>query len=346
MKKVHHFLLLFLSFSNIYGQIGGKSAFQFLKFPVSARNEALGGGVLSIKDNDISTVISNPSLIDSSLNKQIVFSNSFFIEDVNIGNLAYVQYHKRIKSTLTYAVQYASYGKFERRDNAGNLLGEFRASDFNFQVGSSHYWQNLHYGINLKFIYSNLAQYNSLALATDIALGYHNTEKKISFSILLRNAGFQLKKYDKNGEREKLPLQADVSFSKKFTKLPVALIIVAHDLQTWKLSYPRQQNNSNIFGQPSGKKKSDVVNNIFGHLIFGAEIDAGKPVRLRLGYNHLRRMELANTQKKGLAGISAGIGLNIRQFSVDYGFGAYHAAGSDHFLTLRIKLDEFGKKAK
>ena len=47
-----------------------------------------------------------------------------------------------------------------------------------------------------------------------------------------------------------------------------------------------------------------------------------------------------------MAGITAGLGLNIRQFSIDYGFGAYHAAGSDHFLSLRIKIDEFGKKAK
>ena len=153
MIKRYFFLLCLFSVANTFGQIGGRSVFQFLKFPISARNEALGGGVLSIKDNDVALAISNPSLIDSTLNKQIGFSNSFFIGDINIGNLTYAQYHKRIKSTLIYTAQYASYGKFENRDNAGNLLGEFRASDFNFQVGTAHYWQHLYYGMNLKLIY-------------------------------------------------------------------------------------------------------------------------------------------------------------------------------------------------
>lgn len=345
MIKQYIFLLCLFSVSTIFGQIGGKSVFQFLKFPISARNEALGGGVLSTIDNDLTSAISNPSLIDSALNKQITFSNSFFIGDINIGNLTYAQYHKRIKSTLTYTAQYASYGKFESRDNAGNLLGEFRAADFNFQVGTAHYWQHLYYGMNLKLIYSNLAQYNSLALATDIALGYHNKDKKISFSVLLRNAGFQLKRYDKNSEREKLPLQVDVSFYKKFTKIPIALIIVAHDLQKFKLTVSGSA-TTNAFGKTVVNKRKEFANDILGHFIIATEIDAGKPVRLRVGYNHLRRIELASTQKKGMAGITAGLGLNIRQFSIDYGFGAYHAAGSDHFLSLRIKIDEFGKKAK
>jgi hypothetical protein len=303
---------------------------------------------VSIDDEDISLALSNPSLIDSNLNKRIAFSNSFFIDNINIGNLAYAQYHKRIKTTLTYAAQYASYGKFENRDEAGNLLGTFRASDFNFQVGAACYWQQVYYGINLKFIYSNLAQFNSLALAADVALGYRNTDKNLYFSVILRNAGVQLKPYDKTQDREKLPLQLDASFSKKFTRLPFTLVVVAQQLQVWKLTFPEKNNpTNNIFGSPQQpKKKNTIINNIFGHLIFGAEVDAGKAVRLRVGYNHLRRLELASTQKRGMSGINAGIGLNIRQFGVDYGFGAYHASGNDHFLTLKIKLDEFGKKAK
>lgn len=346
MKKALGFALFFFLCSAGFAQLGGKNAFQFLKFPISARNEALGGGVLSLTNKDIAIALSNPSLIDSSLHKQIAFSNSFFISDINIGNLAYAHYHKKIKTTLTYAMQYASYGKFEQRDNAGNLLGDFKASDFNFQVGASHFWQNLHYGLNLKLLYSNLGQFNSLALATDIALGYHNYDKQISFSVLLRNAGLQLKKYDKTQNREKLPLQLDATFSKKFNKIPIAIVLVAQNLQTWKLVYPITTSNNNLIGNQKTKKNNNVVNNLMAHFVFGAEIDAGKPVRLRIGYNHLRRLELASTQKKGLAGICAGMGLNIRQFGVDYGFGAYHASGSDHYLTLKIKLDEFGKKAK
>ena len=41
MIKQYIFLLCLFSVSTIFGQIGGKSGFQFLKFPISARNEAL-----------------------------------------------------------------------------------------------------------------------------------------------------------------------------------------------------------------------------------------------------------------------------------------------------------------
>ena len=51
-----------------------------------------------------------------------------------------------------------------------------------------------------------------------------NSDKKnISAVVILRNAGKELKPYDKQIGREKLPLQLDVSFSKKFKHLPITL---------------------------------------------------------------------------------------------------------------------------
>jgi hypothetical protein len=345
MKKYVVFAFFYFSVCNASAQIGGKSVFQFLKFPISARMEALGGGSQSIKNNDLSLAISNPSLIDSSLHKQIVFSNSFFIDGINYGNLAYAHHHPKIKSTLVYTFQYASYGKFDYRDQNGNSLGIFRASDYNLQVGSANYWNRLYYGLNIKFVISQLANFSSLGLASDLALGYYDTNKNIYFSIMLRNAGIQLKTYNKDQDREKLPLQLDASFAKKFKKLPITLSITAQQLQVWNISFPQEESKS-AFGTTKPNKKKEIIDNLFSHIVFGTEIEAGKPVRLRFGYNHLRRRELASTNKKSMAGINAGIGLNIKQFSLDYAFGAYHQAGSDNYLTLKIKLDEFGKKAK
>lgn len=339
-------LLLFLSTArHSLAQIGGKSVFQFLKFPSSARMEAMGGGMPSIRNNDISLTNHNPSLIDSMMHKHISFSNAFFIDGLNIGNINYGHYHKKIKTTLVYSFQYASYGKFQLTDVNGNILGNFRASDFNIQVGGSHYWNRLHYGLNIKFIISQLANFSSLGLASDIALGYHDEDKKLFFSIVLRNAGAQLKSYTKDVGRERLPIQLDATIAKRFKKLPITLSVTAQHLQTWNLVFAEQK-KVNKFGNIESNKRKEVINTIFSHLVFGTEIEAGKPVRLRFGYNHLRRIELASTNKKGLAGISAGFGINIKQFAFDYGFGAFHQAGSDHLLTLKININEFGKKAK
>lgn len=343
-KKITFLVFTCLSIIS-FSQIGGESVFTFLKFPVSARMEGMGGGLQSIQNDDLSLAFSNPSLIDSSLHKQIAFTGSFFPADIKYGDLIYAHYHKMIKTCLTYGVQYAAYGKFDMRDAAGNPMGTFKAADFNIQVGAARNFKNFHYGVNLKFILSHLDSYSSLAFAADVALGYHNPKTRWSATLILRNAGFQAKPYIKNEPREKLPLQLDLSFSKRFKHLPLTLSVTAHDLQVWNLRYPEEEQTNVIFGTTK-KKKNTAIDNIFRHIDIGMEIEAGKPVRLRFGYNHLRRQELGTGTKKGFAGISAGFGLVIKQFAFDYAFAAYHRSGNDHQLSLRIKLDEFGHKAK
>jgi len=86
-------------------QIGGKNIYDFLQFPTSARMEALGGGLQSIKyskDADISLAISNPCFLDSSFHKQLSVTNAFYTDKTNIGNITFAYYHPKIKSTLAY----------------------------------------------------------------------------------------------------------------------------------------------------------------------------------------------------------------------------------------------------
>lgn len=350
MKKFIIILSCVINLPITYAQIGGKNIYDFLQFPTSARMEALGGGLQSIKhssDADLSLAVSNPCFLDSSFHKQLSITNAFYIDKTNIGNLSFAYYHPKIKSTLAYTMQYASYGKFDGRDPAGNPIGTFRAADFNIQVGIGRNWNKFYYGVNLKFIVSNMETYTSLGFAGDVALGYHNPKSNWTAAAILRNAGAELKPYINGDPRQRIPLQLDISFSKRFKKLPVTLSVTAHNLQVWKLKFPEEETQTVFLGTPKKKSKgSEIVDNIFRHFAFGAEIQAGKPVRLRFGYNHMRRQELGVGKKKGFSGITTGFGINIKQFALDYSFAQYHRTGSDHQLTFRVKLDEFGKKAK
>ncbi|HRH57072.1 MAG TPA: type IX secretion system protein PorQ [Chitinophagales bacterium] len=349
MKRIFTIAFYFLLCQIAQAQIGGKNIYDFLQFPTSARMEGLGGGFQSIKyakDADVTLAISNPCFLDSSFHKQLSITNSFYTDKTNIGNLTFAYYHPKIKSALAYTFQYASYGKFDGRDIAGNSTGTFRAGDFNFQVGIGRSIRRFYYGVNLKFIVSNLESYTSLGFATDVAIGYHNPKSNWTFSAIVRNAGVELKPYVKEDGRQKLPIQLDLSFSKRFKKIPVTLSVTAHDLQVWNLKFPEEEQTT-LFGTVKKKNKgTEIIDNIFRHFTFGAEVQAGKPVRLRFGYNHLRRQELGVGKKKGFSGITAGFGINIKQFAFDYSYAQYHRTGSDHQLSFRIKLDEFGKKAK
>ena len=55
-------LFLFCSWS--YGQIGGKSIYQFLNLVTSPRQAALGGKVITIYDNDVNQAQFNPATIN------------------------------------------------------------------------------------------------------------------------------------------------------------------------------------------------------------------------------------------------------------------------------------------
>ena len=225
-------------------QIGGKNIYDFLQFPTSARMEGLGGGLQSIKyskDADISLAISNPCFLDSSFHKQLSITNAFYTDKTNIGNITFAYYHPKLKSTLAYTMQYASYGKFDGRDPAGNQTGTFRAADFNFQVGVGRSIRKFFYGVNLKFIVSHLETYTSLGFATDVAIGYHNPKTNWTFAAVVRNAGVELKTYVKDDGRQKLPIALDFSFSKRFKKIPVTLSVTAHDLQVWNLKFPEEE---------------------------------------------------------------------------------------------------------
>jgi hypothetical protein len=331
-------------------QLGGKNIYDFLQFPTSSRMEGLGGGLLSLKnstDADLSLVVSNPCFLDSSFHKQISLTNSFYIDKTSIGNFSFAWHHPKIKTTFAYTIQYASYGKFDGRDAAGNSTGTFRASDFNIQAGVGRHWNKFYYGVNLKFIISHIETYTSIGFGADVALGYYNPKTKWTASVVLRNAGAEFKPYVKSDGRQRIPLQLDLSFSKTFKHLPLTLCITAHDLQVWNLKFPEEEEQTILLGTTKKKNKgTEIIDNVFRHFTIGAEVQAGKPVRLRFGYNHMRRQELGVGKKKGFAGISAGFGLNIKQFALDYSYAQYHKTGSDHAITLRIKIDEFGHKAK
>ncbi|TNF30345.1 MAG: hypothetical protein EP314_01710, partial [Bacteroidetes bacterium] len=61
-------LFLVLTFSlSAFAQLGGGSTYSFLDLTASARNAAMGGDQIAIKDGDLDMLYMNPSILDSSM---------------------------------------------------------------------------------------------------------------------------------------------------------------------------------------------------------------------------------------------------------------------------------------
>ena len=347
MLRIFRTLVFFLLMNpwSVYAQLGGQDTYSFLDLSGSARATAVGGAFYGAPRGDLSLAISNPALLNEKVHKHLSFNTGFYLAGTNYGQIAYGHYAKKIKTTFSTSANYVSFGKFEGADPSGNLTGNFKAGSFYLAGAAARQWKNFSYGAQLKFIFSSIEQYNSMGIGLDVSAGYFNEDRNLTLTMLLRNVGAELKSYVSGQKREDLPLDMSFALSKRFEKIPLRLNLVAHHLQKWDLTRPKEKKNNNqqIIGSATTTERG-VIDKMFAHLITGLEIDVAKPVSLRLGYDHLRRIELASTEKKGLTGFTAGFGISIQQFRIDYAFEKYSSIGSLNQIGLSVNLNDFGNK--
>lgn len=339
MKIIYSALGLLIT-TALMAQQGGSSSFAYLKLPTNAKATALGGTAAALQDYDVLNVYENPSLADSILHKTIAFNNGFYLKGSIFGRLGYAHYAKNLKGTFTTGINYQTYGNFDGRDIAGNPTGNFRAGDYGLYGSYSQQWKNFHYGITTQILFSNYAQYSSIAIAWNLGASYIHKKKKLLLTAYLKDAGIQVKPYVLE-KKEKLPLQLNLGLSKTFVKLPITLQVIVHDLQSPDLTFPIEDKN-NLFTGQSSIKKTSFLDKTFRHFIFGANIAVAKPVHLRIGYDHLDRKALSIEGKKGLSGLSAGFGIHIQAFDFDYGIAPYSGGNILHHLGLQVRLSDFG----
>lgn len=347
MRATCTFLLLtILATLSATAQIGGNSTYNFLSLSPDARITALGGINVAIFEHDVSTQLANPASLNRRMNGQAAFSTMIYPGGVNFGNIGYARRFK-VPGTFGFGLQYMAYGKFKETDEAGNVLGNFSAGEMNLYTGYGYQFGRLFsVGANAKFIYSQLAQYSSVGMAADIGFTINDTAHNVTASLVAKNIGGQFKTYNK-GNREPVPfdLQAGISFG--FKNMPFRIHATFHHLTVWDIRYdnPADQVQENLFEDTTGAKpKKYIADKLFRHVIVGVEFNIKKIVRLQVAYNHLRQQELRLLTRRGVPGLSFGVGVRIRQFDFNYGFQPMAQGQVANHLTLTIYTNGFAKR--
>jgi hypothetical protein len=288
---------------------GTNTAFDFLRNDVSARPAALAGSFVSVT-NDPTSIFYNPAAL-GTLNAP-TGSIGFFkhLLDINTGYLAYSQAFEDI-GTFGAGIIYTNYGSFTETDELGTTLGSFNASDVAFSVGySTTLDENLWCGAAVKFIYSSIATYHSTALAGDIGLLYVVPESKATVGVSVRNIGGQLSTY--LGVREDLPLDITVGGSIVPKGLPLLLNVNLHRLND----------------------QTDSFIERFRAFSIGGEFTLSKSLQLRIGYDNDKRQDLNIGTSTGLAGFSAGLGISVKQYRLDYAISSLGKVGELHRISV------------
>ncbi len=211
----------------LLGQKGGRvitTAVPFLMIAPDARSGAMGdAGVASTPDAH--SMHWNPAkyaFIDKDMGVSISYS-PWLRELVNDINLAYLSGYKRIDkmSTIGASLLYFSLGDITFTDIVGNSLGNYRPSEFAFDLTYSRKLSDVFSGaIAARYINSNLTQGQSVggqeshagqSVAADVSFYYQkpvrfdqNLKGTLAFGANISNLGAKIS-YTETTERDFIP---------------------------------------------------------------------------------------------------------------------------------------------
>jgi hypothetical protein len=166
---------------------------------------------------------------------------------------------------------------------------------------------------------------------------------------VISNLGTQIKTYT-NATNEPVPMNIQLGFSRKFEHNPLRLgIVLQHLEKPGQLLYQIENRNNNNIDLETGLpilEKFSFFQHAMSHVVFNTEIVLSKNFNIRVGYNHLRRRELALTDRKGVSGYSWGFGIKINRFQVHYGSGSYLIGRNTNHFSVITNINDFSKKKK
>jgi hypothetical protein len=330
--------------------LGGRSAYNFLRFPASPQVAALGGINVTNQSNDLSLAFSNPSQLDSAMHTQMVANFNSLAAGINNAHFMLAYRHPKLQTNFAVGILYFDYGSTQQTDASGNIEGVYRPRDYVVQLTASReYLNRWKYGITVKFLASNYGMYRSSAMAADVGVMYRDTANFLQASVVAVNMGGQLKRYNP-AEPEELPFDLQAGISKRLAKAPIRFSLTAHHLNRFDILYNDTLfNNDNGFENASSKKFT--FDKLFQHFIFSTQVLIGERVELTAAYNVLRgkELKLANGGN-GLTGFSLGAGVLFSKLQLRYARThfqnntAYNQIGLTMPLNQSFGLGSWGEK--
>lgn len=334
MKRIWLGFFIFLCYytKGVHAQpFGGNAVYNFVTLPHAAKATALGGVNISYLGDDLGLAMFNPALMEKNMDGDIHLSVKPFYAGIQQYDFSGVHYFPNSKLITGLGVHYLDYGNIKMTDAAGNTLGDFHPNDYSVQFSAAmNYKRNFFIGSSLKFIQSNYGMYKSNGLALDVGVRYLANSGLSQVSVLVNNLGFQLKKYL---YEENLPFNMIIGWSKQLENAPFQFSITAERLSVWNNTY-----NDIHFNAQEGFQSPASLQNVFNHVVLGAEVYLGSQFNLNVGYNFIRRFDLnIQGQQNWFNGISTGAGLKYNRLQYHYA-NSFFQRNMYHHISVYYSL--------
>lgn len=314
MKKT--ILIFILAITNLFAADELTSSFEFLRTDFNPRTSATANAFGTFR-GDAGTMYINPAGLAYNENDHYVFNYTKYLLDINGGMAAYTTDYGDY-GKISFGVVYLNYGTFDNTDEFGNKIGgTFSAADLALSFGwARHFENNLSYGANIKYVFSQIEDYNASAVALDLGLIWDASswQEDLYFAVSVLNLGSNFEYYDNTSMP--LPLSVKIGFSKKLAHLPLEIAVSLNELNRSAASF------------------SDY----FKRFSVGGEFKLSESLRFRLGYNNLLHTDLKALDESEFGGISAGLGIYINKYRFDYSYSNYNLLGNIHRIGIQGSL--------
>lgn len=311
------------------------SPYSFLEIPTSVQAFGLGGVNISTIDPDVTLADQNPALIGAEIGMQASFNYMHYMGSGNFAGLRFGM-SKGARSAWACGIQFLDYGEFTRADETGVTDGTFHPEDIELSGLYSHdFTDRLRGGINIKMIVSSYEHYSAVALAADLGLNYYDDEHDTSFSLVLKNMGGQVKRFDRAYNR--LPFDIQLGWTQGIGSSDFSFSLTAWHLNKWKLPYYTHKDEGGI---QTTELKQGFMSNLLRHLVAGLQYRPSERFYLALGFNYKMRTDMATYKRNFLSGFSLGAGFRVKSWGFGVGYAMPHKSGSEIMINISSDISE------
>lgn len=338
MKKctliVSIFMVVFMAATNVFAV--SEAALLFLLISPHSRAAGMGEAFVGLAD-DVSAVYWNPAGLAYQQGKQFTTMYVRWLPQFNLEDLYYLfgAYRQDIEGlgTVGGSVTFLNLGDQTRTDETGNELDNFSSNEFAVTLSyATLLSENLGFGLNLRFVRSNLAPFSAgsqledgraNAFAVDIGvLKRKFFLENLSFGLNISNIGPKITYADRD-QADPIPTNLRAGFAYRVLNQEYNKVTLVFDVN--KLLVNRDENGVDPVFKAffTSWGNNDLILN------FGGEYWYADLIALRAGYNY------DNTGNLKYLTIGAGIRYAIYQFDFGYVTGGQGNPLSD---TMRFTL--------
>lgn len=305
--SMYFYLFLCISVSN------GSSGSDFLNLPTGAKSAATANIYFPDEETSANSFLYNPSFSALSEERNLNFSGTNYLEDINYGIISYS--HPLKTGSLSGGFQFLNYGDIPGYTASGYAKNLSSSYDFAFSLNYAtkikrHFPREKTValsGISLKLINQKLHSYKGSAIAIDAGLLYYTPLRNLSFSLAFKNLGTKMKF---NKESFPLPFTLNTGLFYKIPKLNSTL-----GLKSSWFPYDRET-----------------------HIGVGLRMSLLSFLDLRTGWQTTRRA--MNSSEAFLqTGLTWGFGIKTADISFNYAFVPFSEEfGNAHFFEITTFL--------